>query len=167
MVRIAKDILETYTKINSIEIWTENTVDSTLKQIEFYWESGLIKKEDALNVCNELSEMLTAIEKQAEMGSKFISEKKSAENENNFAMYCSDVTIGNNSILVKMGNITVSYLTYNTFNSMVTTNTAFCNETEQWLKTLSKNQFSSVVFPKNSDISFFKKLMKTSVKSGE
>src|SRR5688572_16335351 len=39
MIDLGKQILDLYTIIPSIEIWTEDTANSMFKQIEFYWES--------------------------------------------------------------------------------------------------------------------------------
>lgn len=126
---MVKQIYDTYVTIPSVEVWTEETVSSLLKQIQFYWEAGLFKnKEDALIVCEQVSAMLSNIEKQAAASSK--------KQENNFTLYNSELMIGNNTILVTMNTIRASYLSYHSFNSMITTNVNFCNETHGWLKNL-------------------------------
>ena len=135
-VSLVKEIFNTYITIPSIEIWTEETVSSLLKQVQFYWDSGIFQnKKDALLVCDQIQQMLTQIEKQAAAGSKIL-EKRSAQYDNNFTLYNSELMIGNNTILVSMGNIKVSYLSYHSFNSMTTTNVNFCNDSENWLKNL-------------------------------
>ena len=55
--------------------------------------------------------------------------------------------IGNNCILVKMGNIKATYISYQTFNGMLTTNTNYSNETDLWIKNLIRksNLTSGVV----------------------
>ena len=137
VLALTKQITETYSKIPSIEIWHDGTIISNLKLIEFAWDAGWFdKKEDALEVCKQFAEMISLIEKQAEKSSKFTKEEKWAENEGNFTMYHSDIYIGNNSILATAGPIKAVYFTYHTFNSMITTGTSFCNETEVWLKNL-------------------------------
>ena len=137
LVGIARDIYDAYAKISSIEIWSDDTVNSTLKQVEFYWEAGAFKsKEDALKVCGELSLLFSRISKQAEMNVKFDSNNKPASSENNYALYQSDVMIGNNCVMSQMGNIKGSYISYHTFNVMLTMNPGFCNETDLWLKNL-------------------------------
>ena len=137
LISLAKSVYDSYAKISSIEIWSDDTVNSTLKQIEFYWESGVFKrKEDVLAICDELSVMLVRICKQAELNCKLLQNGKSAVGDNNYALYHSDVMIGNNCILVNMGNVRASYISCFSFNSMFTTNQSFCNETDFWLKNL-------------------------------
>ncbi len=137
LVGIAMEIWDKYSKIPSIEIWSDDTVNSTVKQIEFYWDSGIFsKKEDALLVCDQLSQMLDRIKKQAELNVKLDRTNKPAASENNYTLYHSDVMIGNNCILVNMGETRATYISYHTFNVMLTTNANYSNETDLWLKNL-------------------------------
>ena len=67
LIELARSIYDAYAKIPSIEIWSDDTVNSTIKQIEFYWESGIFKsKADVLAICDELESMLRDINKRAE-----------------------------------------------------------------------------------------------------
>ena len=137
MIEMCKKILDTYIQIPSTEIWHQDTIASNLNLIEFSWESGMFaSKEDALLICKKLLEMLSLVEKQAEKSSKFREEGRWAENEGNFTMYQSEFVLMNNHIFVTAGNAKSLYLTHNTFNSISTTNSVFCSETEEWLKNL-------------------------------
>ena len=137
LIALAKDIYDAYAKINSIEIWSDDTVTSTLKQIEFYWDAGAFSsKEDALKVCEELNLLFARVSKQAEMNKKLDSSNKPVGLENSYALYHSDVMIGNNCVMSQMGEMKGAYISYHTFNVMLTTNPSFCNETDLWLKNL-------------------------------
>ncbi|MDO9186114.1 MAG: hypothetical protein Q7W13_08890 [Bacteroidia bacterium] len=80
--------------------------------------------------------MLDRIKKQAELNVKLDRDNKPVSPENNYTLYHSDVMIGNNCILVNMGAIKATYLSYHTFNVMLTTNANYSNETDLWLKNL-------------------------------
>ena len=136
----ARQIFEEYAKIRSIEIWAEETANSTLRQIEFSWDSGAFaRKEDALKVCDQVRQMFGNIKEMAEQHSKVPAGKRSAQYEENYTLFCSEVTIGNNCILTTVGeNFKAAYLSYHTFNTMVTTNPTFCNETDNWLRNIMK-----------------------------
>ena len=137
LINIAKDIYDMYSKISSIEIWSDDTATSTLKQVEFYWDAGAFhSKEDALKVCGELNLLFARINKQAEANVKFDSNDKPASAEKNYELYHSDVMIGNNCVMSQMGPMKAAYISYHTFNVMPTTNPGFCNETDLWLKNL-------------------------------
>ncbi len=155
----ARQILEAYVTIPAVEIWTEDTVNSAIKQVEFYWESGLFRsKEDALKIYEDLASMFQKIKRQAELSSKFISEEKWAENENNYTLYSSEIMIGNNSILVTTGNIKATYLSHHTFNTMITTNNGFCAETEDWLKNLIRKSVQISGVSEKQRYQFFRKI---------
>jgi transcriptional regulator with XRE-family HTH domain len=137
LIEIAAQVWDNYSKIPSIEIWSDDTVNSTLKQIEFYWDAGIfLKKEDALVICDQFSQMIARIKKQAESSVKFDRNNKPSSSESNYTLYHSDVMIGTNCILVNMGEKKATYLSYHTFNTMRTTNENYCNETDLWLKNL-------------------------------
>jgi hypothetical protein len=134
---IAADIFDQYSKVPSIEIWSDDTANSTIKQIEFYWEAGIFKsKDDALLICDQVSKMLERIKRQAELNIKLDANDKPTSTENNYALYHSDVMIGNNCVLVTTSGIKSTYLSYHTFNTILTNNAGFCNETDLWLKNL-------------------------------
>lgn len=137
LMKTATEIYDAYSKINSIEVWSDDTVTSTFKQIEFYWDAGAFKtKEDALRICEELKLLFARVNKQAELNVQLDSKDKPACSENNYALYHSDVMIGNNCVMASMGGMKASYISYHTFNVMLTSNPGFCNETDLWLKNL-------------------------------
>ncbi len=137
LLKIAQDIYDTYAQIASIEIWSDDTVNSTIKQVEFYWDSGAFKtKNDALQICEELNLMFARINKQAELGIKLNSNNKPVSNHKNFELYHSDIMIGTNCVMTNMGTYKGAYISYHSFNVMLTTNVKFCMETYIWIKNL-------------------------------
>ncbi|MGL4596333.1 MAG: hypothetical protein ACRCYO_02320 [Bacteroidia bacterium] len=134
---LVESVYDLYLEIPSIEIWSEDTLNSTLKQIEYYWESGFFNnQEEALAVLADVESMVNDISRQAEHGCKFRGEVPTSKTDNNYTLYNSELMIGNNCILVTIGGSKVTYLSHNTFNSMATTSPGFCDETERWLRNL-------------------------------
>lgn len=159
LVNAAREILDLYTEIASIEIWSDDTVNSTLKQIEFYWEAGVFRsKEDALLICSQVEEMIEGIKKQAELSSKFAIEDRINSPANNFMLYNSELMIGNNCILVNLGSNKAAYLSHHTFNAMVTTHHGFCNDTDLWLKNLTRKSILISGVAEKQRYQFFRKI---------
>jgi len=132
MIETAKAILAAYNKVPSVEIWTEDTMNSTLKQVEYYWEAGFFKtKEDALLICDQFDNVVKSIQHKAERGKK-------ADDGGPYTLYKSEIMVGNNSIMAEIGQTKVAYLSHHTFNMMATLNTEFIEETDSWLKNLTK-----------------------------
>jgi len=135
MLSSAAEMLKNYNEINSVEIWTEDTINSSLKQIEYFWESGFFNsKQDALRICDLFVEELNLVLKKASKSSKLV--EKNESGKENFKLYKSEVIIGNNSILANIGSTKIAYVSNNTFNMMSTTSADFVHENELWLNNL-------------------------------
>lgn len=136
MIEQAKGMLRDYNKTTSTEIWTEDTLNSTLKQIEYFWESGFFQSKDvAMRMCDHIEAEIDMLKLKAEKQSKLVGEGESGEQ--NFTLYQSEVMVGNNSILVTIGQHKMAYVSNNTFNMMSTLNMGFVEESELWLKNLT------------------------------
>ncbi len=135
----ARQIYELYCVIPSVEIWTDTTIQSTVKQIEFYWESGMFKsRHDALDICDSLKQELEIVQKQAENSSKYLKPGIPPEYENNYELYFSEIEITNNCVFVNLGQTRAVYLGHLSFNTMSTSNSGYCHETEMWLENLKR-----------------------------
>lgn len=139
LMETVREIYDLYMHIPSIEIWSEDTLNSTLKQLEYYWDSGLFNsKQDLIDVLDDIQSMVKRVETQAAHCTKFPGEVPSASSSENYTFYNSDLMIGNNCILITAGGNKNVYFSHNTFNAMVTTNAGYCNETENWVKNIIK-----------------------------
>ncbi|MDP1726443.1 MAG: hypothetical protein Q8M15_06635 [Bacteroidota bacterium] len=155
MINSAADILKNYDQINSTEIWTEDTINSTLKQVEYFWESGYFNnKADALAICDLLTEELNTIFKKASKSSKLIGPGQSGKE--NFKLYKSEVMIGNNSILANIGSTKLAYVSNNTFNMMSTTSADFVHENELWINNLLRKSTLISGFAEKQRNQFFR-----------
>ena len=138
LIEKGNKIAEAYSQIPSIEIWTETTVHSTIKQIEYFWESGKFKhKNDALKVCSELRNEIELIQKFAEKGTKIL-KPVNGNQEKNYQLYFSEMEITNNCVYVNVGSLKSVYLGHFTFSTMSTLNDSYCEETYNWMNTIIK-----------------------------
>lgn len=157
-LQLASDIHDTYLQVPSIEIWTNETIQTTIKQIEYYFESGAFKeKDDAILVLQELKKMMQAINSYAEHEGKLDPSKKPASS---FQLYNSDLVIGTNCIHVKLGGSVFSYISFNTLNSLTTANQEFCEEIEHWMKNLIKKSTLISGIAEKQRFQFFSKAYK-------
>jgi hypothetical protein len=153
---VSKEIFDMYMNIPSVEIWTEMTVVSAVKQIEYFWESGFFAgPEDALRVCESLTEELTVILGMAEKSAKNGKEKE------NYRLYCSDIEIANNCVLVELGNHRAVYLGHLTFYTLSTSSETYGEKTAGWLDTLIRKSTLISGVSEKQRLRFFKKAMDT------
>ena len=135
IMNIGAEIYDMYTKIPSVEIWTDKTILTTVKQIEFYFESGAFKnKEDALHILEHMHKMADTMNGWAEHENKDLKTGK----QQSFWLYNSDLIIGTNAIHIETSHFNSSFISFNTMNSLTTSNQSFCEEIEHWMKNLMK-----------------------------
>jgi hypothetical protein len=130
---IAGECFKEYMNIPGVEIWTSETILTNIKQILFYYDSGIITREQALELLQENRKMMDMVQKNAETGRKQVSDKAET-----FSLYNSDVILGTNCIYVTTGDSKYSYISFNTLNSLTTNNPEFCDETEHWIRNLER-----------------------------
>lgn len=160
---VSAKIYELYSKVNSTEIWTDTTISSTLKQIGFYWESGIFNsKEEALEVCNSLRNEIIEIQKQAEICHKIsVTNQEDSDGNNNYRLYFSEIEITNNCVLVKLGNLKAVYLSHFSFYTMKTRNDIYCSKTEEWLNQLMKKTTLISGVAEKTRYQFFNRALKS------
>lgn len=137
LISIARETYELYTSIPSHEIWTEATLDSTVKQLEYYFESGIVNKEQGLVIAKQIIMLMEHIEQMA------MKSTKDGITSNNFQMYYSDVMVGTNAVQVILDGNNTTFISFNTFNNLSTTNKILSEEVDAWMKNLVKK--SSII----------------------
>lgn len=133
LVELAHNSYLEYLKVPSAEIWNTETVFTGLRQIKFYFDSGILTKVQSQELLAEYRQMIEMVQANAQSGRKNISDKNET-----YSLYCSEVVLGTNCIYTIMGESKYSYISFNSINSLNTGNPEFCEETEHWLKNLEK-----------------------------
>lgn len=150
------EIIKLYNTIPSTEIWSVETINSILKQIEFYKLSGVFKKKETVEkLLHDLSLVVDHIKEQAERGRKFCPGETPAGDETNFSLFSNEVILGKNSVVVETdGHVTV-FINHNVLNYMITRDPAFCEYTRKCLNnSMKKSILISAVGEKDRNIFF-------------
>jgi hypothetical protein len=146
-----------YAKLNVVEIWSEETITSTLRQIRYYFDCHLFDtKETALTVLGELRQMLEQMETECEEN-----DKEGRQRPGDFQLYTSDLMIGNNCVYVAPGKQHAPervFIGHNTFNTISTSDIKFLNETRHWIDNLIKKSVLLTGSAEKQRVIFFKKM---------
>ncbi|PKF74269.1 helix-turn-helix domain-containing protein [Chryseobacterium sp. PMSZPI] len=118
-----------YDKQNVTEIWNDTTIMSALRQISFYAEMGLLKKDDSDLILEDLKNLLSKLE------------NKTAEKEN-FQIYVNDMVILNNSILFKNEQQCSFFVPFSMFGYMMTNDKITCEDSLSYFEHQIKNSRS-------------------------
>jgi hypothetical protein len=122
-----------YKQIPSLEVWTKTSLLNTLEQIKYAAETGIITdKKLGRVICTQLRSALSDIELYA------VNRTKGENKKVLFDWYFYDI-IGTITYLAEMDGRDVTYLRFNTFNTIREENGPLCIEVKHWLQNLVKD----------------------------
>jgi len=95
LLQSAIELGEAYNYISMKELWNDSTITGTLQQILYYFNSGLLSKELALLICNDLEDIVNHIEQQTINQSI-----TGSKNQASYQLYKNDLHTMKNTIMV-------------------------------------------------------------------
>lgn len=152
----AQKIINLYNDVPSTEIWNEESVHTTIRQIEFYRQSNIFaNKHILLKVYLQLEELLNHLELEAEAGKKFLYNQSAQPNAAPYDLYINECLLGDNTIYINSDNIQITFLNHNGLNFMGTQDKIFCDYTFKSLQNMiRKSTHISVVGEKERSMFF-------------
>jgi len=140
-----------YSSIPSIEIWSDEAIHSTLKQIEFYHECEYFAQPDiASQLYDRLLEFVNYIKSEAAVGKK--------SDGGSFSLYHNEILIPDNTIYGKIQNQRVVFINYNLMDFLSTHQESFCDKTEIYMNNLIKNSALISTIAEKERNRFFNKM---------
>ena len=136
---LSRRIWDLYLKIPSTEIWTYETPNITLRQIEFANQAGIIKQESCERLCDKFKSLLNHIKSEAEQGNKYTLGSKATLEGAEYNIYFHEVAIGDNSALFKMGDRLAAFNIYANLNYMSTSDEAYTKYIEGHFNSTMQN----------------------------
>lgn len=153
--KLAANILSVYCRIPSVEIWNTECVNSTLVQVNHYYEAGILTKEDAADVYAGLRTAIGHVEQQAAYGRKFMPGESPHSKRDNFQLFYNRTGLGDNTIMTLHDEGKTLYLNYDALNYLVTTDEAFCNKSYRHIQnTMRRSTLISGVAEKQRNMFF-------------
>lgn len=160
-IKLGKKVQQSFNQIPSTEIWGIDTINFILRHISFYRDTRLFDSYDDI-VClyDKLEDLLTHLEKQAELGLKLNYDEVLNKNAASFTMFQNDLITCDNSALVEIGINKITYINHNLINFMFTRDKDFNNHTlETFENAIRKSTQISLVGGKTR-AKFFDRLRK-------
>ena len=140
IVKIGKQALVYANKVPTKEIWNLDTFNIMLRQIEFYWVSGFFeKKDDLITLIGRVEKWIQHIQKQAEVGFRFIYGQPAEGIESSYQFYENEVVLSDNTIFVNTDGINTVFLTFNVLSLLVTSNEFFSAYVSNYMRGLLKS----------------------------
>lgn len=109
-----------YEKVEVKEIWNDTTINSSLQQILYFYESGLLSFESANELFDDLKRMINNI-------------KKKCNNPNsNFSIYHNELVMLNNNLLFESKEKLTLFASYTLLGYFITENEESCQNVKRW-----------------------------------
>ncbi len=125
----AEKVWTKYSALSSTEIWNEEAIYDTLKEIEFYHQCGFFSHPDqAGSLCDQLVMLVGLVQAEASAGVKSLGGA--------FNLYNNEILIADNTIFARMGTKRCVYVNQNALNLLLTFQEPFCEQTEVYLQNL-------------------------------
>mgnify|MGYP000175622925 CR=1 FL=1 len=117
---IGQKIVDVYNTIPTTELWNTEAINTTIRQIEYYYESGnVVSRDQAAVLFDKVIELVSHIEQEAELGFKFkmgeLPQKPLAE----YRLFNNEMRLGDNSLLAEMGDKGVDIQRYKGLGEMM------------------------------------------------
>lgn len=156
---VSKKIIESYNTIPVTEIWNIESINSSLRQIDFYRQSGMYKSKNEIGLLYEkLEELINHIEQQAEMGLKFLIGTEPSSKSSAYNMFVNELILGDNTYLAELDNMRYTFLNHSVLYFVVTTNEQFNNAMFNNLDNLAKKSTQVSSIGEKERVRFFNRL---------
>ena len=148
--KTGREIIKTYCQIPSAEIWGAESLHATLRQIEYFKDTGVFKKKESIElVFDQFRQLVEHVREQAECGEKFLVGEKPRGDGQNYKLYYNQVFLGHNSVLVDTDGITTAFLNHGVMSYIATRDKGFCEYTRRSIEnTMKKSALISNVSDK-------------------
>ncbi|WP_299119739.1 hypothetical protein [uncultured Winogradskyella sp.] len=161
MTTIPKSLLEkafelgqTYNYINITEFWNDNTINGTLEQIIYFFESQLLSKNLALKICDDLEDIVNHVEKQTIQQSII-----NSQNNASYNLYKSDLLTMSNIIMVKTTLKKIFFVPYTVLEYLKIEHQDTCNIMDDFFSRQMSNSKLLVHSGEKDRVLFFNKMI--------
>lgn len=101
-----------YEKVTVKEIWNDTTINSSLQQILYFYEAGLVGFKSALALYNDLKRILNLIKEKC--------------NSPNFSIYYNEIILLNNNMLIEANKKLTMFIPYTLLGYFITDDEESC-----------------------------------------
>lgn len=128
--QLMQTILTRWLESGSDEVWGSAPLDSSIKQIHYSLENGLISQSFAAELMQELFELVDLINDWACTGKKNFGTIKGGK----IALYHSELSLGDMNLILRFGDEMAVYKNSYAYGYMRTEHPDYCRQTWEWIK---------------------------------
>lgn len=127
MLETSEGLKDFYDTVQVNEIWNDTTINSTLQQIMYFFQSGLLTVDNAFALCDNLKELIHTLEKKCEPSNE------------QYRLYYHDLLILNNNVLVSDEIKKSLFIPYTMLGYFITQDAETCTHAHNFYQYQLKN----------------------------
>lgn len=109
-----------YENVKVIEIWNDTTINSSLQQISYFYEAGLLSFKNAMALFFDLKRILTVVK------------NKSNKVDSNYSLFYNELILLNNNMLIKSETKLTMFIPYTLLGYFITDHKESCENVHQF-----------------------------------
>jgi hypothetical protein len=155
---LGQKALSYYNQLDSEELWNIESINSTLRQIDYYYESNIFSNSDEIYALYDAADKLIShLEYQATEGYKYsVDDLKNALGK--YQMYFNEILILEGNILVTLDGTKMAFLIHNVLNFLQTNDVRFCDNMYEHVQNLKRKSTLISTVSERERSRFFKYL---------
>ncbi|PZR20315.1 MAG: hypothetical protein DI539_11135 [Flavobacterium psychrophilum] len=111
-----------YDKVEVNEVWNDTTINSTLQQVYYFFQSGLLSLPNAIALCEDLKKILTT------------AEERCSKTDTGFNLYYNELLILNNNVLLSAKQQQSLFVPYTMLGYFITADKTTCQNALDFFK---------------------------------
>ncbi len=127
LVESSQNLYGFYEKVSKHEVWNDTTINSTLQQIVYFFQAGLLTGEHAVELCEQVKELLFTLEQQCTPKNEY------------YRLYYHELLILNNNVLVSDQQQRSLFVPYTMLGYFITKDERTCSNTLDFFRHQLKN----------------------------
>jgi hypothetical protein len=155
---LGRQALNYYNQFNAVEFWNMESMNSMLKQIDYYYDSNIFSDSDEIHILyNAVEKLISHLEFQATEGYKFVVDdlKKPL---GSYQMYFNEIIILDGNYLITLDGTRIAVIVHNVMNFLQTSDVRFCDNMYLHIENLKKKSTLISTVSERERSRFFKYL---------
>lgn len=156
---LARKMVDVYNEIPSTEIWNIECINTTLRQLDFYRAANIFEtKEDDTAFCDSFLLLVDHMEKQAELGLKFVVGENPKSTAASYCLFNNEFQLGDNTVFAELDTMKITFLNHSNFNFIGTRDERFNNYMYDNLSNLMRKSTQISEVGERERIKFFNRI---------
>jgi hypothetical protein len=158
-LQLADKIVAVYNQLPSSDIWNIESINSTIRQIEFYRDANAFETPDDLRKLYEsIFRLIDHIEKQAETGLKFTVDGKPQPTAAAFHLFNNELILGDNTVMAVLNHTKLTFLNHSAINFIGTKDERFNTHMYDAIQNIIRKSTQLSVVGEKERVRFFNRI---------